>query len=875
MKRMLSILLSIAIFLCLLPVFQAAAEDPNAVSGIRLTLPGEMFDGTGMLLPAGRVADLNPVCETEGVLAEPVRWYCGGVPMDIPDSALQPFAHYRVLVRLQAEGDALFTSDTQADILDTIQPLQGISPDGKTAYVLSPSVMTACDHSGAEQRADLSGHWMECPRCYHSFDLTAHIWDEGAEHEEEVLYTCTVCGESKTEAAGKKQLYKAEINAMPAVLRESIPEPTLENEDEFRIVRYQWYKGGTSEEHQIDVGESFEEDSYYLSITVRVKNPGKNFISTNSYISSAGAWDEVSCTVDKDAGAITSMFSVSVYPATTANITLPAVQAGEDIADSLKACKVTSPKFTPGLTSVMVYENGEFLGLYAKTALGFSTWTGDKASFQPGKVYTLVGTASFNGWYTDFFNIFVENPDICAALDMEGGAESLGFRATYLCYDEPAITTVAVSGIETPVDGAVPTTRTLRCEDDSLYYAKLTAWQEMGEGVSVFEEGHTYQAIVTVIPQRGVQGLNTDTAAVLPVIVDGRIAEFLSAEADGSFLYGVSYPCAPAPHVHSWDEGEITIQPTDREKGEIRYTCTGCGETKTEVLPELTHKHDHQPTVTEPTCEEGGYTTYTCECGDSYIAEKTEALGCDYETVVVDPTCTEDGFSTRRCRRCGITVPIMIDFVDALGHDYVEGSCTRCGAKDESFHDCPAKDFLDIPAEDHWAHPGIDYCVENELMNGTGDGKFSPEGTLTRAQLVTILYRVENEPAVELKGTFSDVPADSWYSKAVEWAEANGIVNGIGGGKFAPEAVITREQIATILYRYEAFKNGAPKVEGDLKAFPDASNVSTFATTAMVWANENEIITGASVNNVTYLKPLDSATREQIATIIMRYLEAE
>jgi len=128
---------------------------------------------------------------------------------------------------------------------------------------------------------------------------------------------------------------------------------------------------------------------------------------------------------------------------------------------------------------------------------------------------------------------------------------------------------------------------------------------------------------------------------------------------------------------------------------------------------------------------------------------------------------------------------------------------------------------------------------------------------------------------VELKGTFSDVPADSWYSKAVEWAEANGIVNGIGGGKFAPEAVITREQIATILYRYEAFKNGAPKVEGDLKAFPDASNVSTFATTAMVWAIENEIITGASVNNVTYLNPLNSATREQIATIIMRYLEAK
>ncbi|MBE6932449.1 MAG: hypothetical protein E7464_03580, partial [Ruminococcaceae bacterium] len=223
-----------------------------------------------------------------------------------------------------------------------------------------------------------------------------------------------------------------------------------------------------------------------------------------------------------------------------------------------------------------------------------------------------------------------------------------------------------------------------------------------------------------------------------------------------------------------------------------------------------------------------------------------------YETVITQPTCVDKGYTTHICILCGES---YVDGETApLGHNYEGGKCTRCG-KDDPNPGCPGAIFSDMPAEDHWAHPGIDYCVENELMNGTGEGKFSPEGTLTRAQLVTILYRVENEPAVELKGTFSDVPADSWYSKAVEWAEANGIVNGIGGGKFAPEAVITREQIATILYRYEAFKNGAPKVEGDLKAFPDASNVSTFATTAMVWAIENEIITGASVNNVTYLNP--------------------
>ncbi|MBE6933417.1 MAG: S-layer protein, partial [Ruminococcaceae bacterium] len=87
--------------------------------------------------------------------------------------------------------------------------------------------------------------------------------------------------------------------------------------------------------------------------------------------------------------------------------------------------------------------------------------------------------------------------------------------------------------------------------------------------------------------------------------------------------------------------------------------------------------------------------------------------------------------------------------------------------------------------------------------------------------------------------------------------------------------VITREQIATILYRYEEFKNGAPAVEGDLKAFPDAANVSDFAATAMIWANQNGIINGVTVDNVAKLAPKASATREQIASIMMRYLEAE
>ncbi len=876
MKRYLSFLLCMAMLLCLLPAMSAAADDLQVISGVRLTLPGDLFDGSGKLLPTGSVTDLNPVSETPDVLAESVTWFCNGVPVEISDSALQSFASYRVFVRLQAEGEHCFTADTQVEILDTIQPLQGISPDGKAAYVLSPGIMTGCNHSSTELQSDVSGHWMECPHCYHSFDLSDHRWDDGEASDEEIIYTCTVCGTDKTEAAGKRLLHKASLHAAPPVLNESIPEPTLENDDEFRIVRYQWFKGGTRDEHKVNAGDTFSEGKYYLSITVRIKNPGQDYIGSNSYISTAGAWKETSCTVDADAGAITSIFSVPVYPTTTANVTLPTVSAGADIADALKACQVTSPKVSPSLTSVMVYENGEYVGLYAKTSLGFSTWIGEDAAFQPGKVYTLIGTASFDDCYTDSAHIFVENPDICEALDTEGGAEALGFRATYLCPKESDITSVVVSGVKNPVADTAPAEIKLDCEAPTLYDAKISAWYDNEKEVSIFEEGRTYQAIIAVTPKQNVDGLNQDSAPLLPVIVNGQLAEFVAAGDHGSFLYRADFLCDPNPNPHShtyeevitaptcekggyttytcncgdsyrdsetaalghaWDEGRTTIPPTEYEAGEMTYTCTRCDETQTKELPKLDHKHSYQSVVTDPTCEEGGYTTYTCECGDSYQDSETEALG----------------------------------------HDYSEGLCTRCGKEDPNApcsggEGCPGHSFADMPPVANWAHDGIDYCVDNGLMNGIGGNKFNPSGTLTRAELVTILYRVEGTPKAEYKGTFKDVAEGQWYTDAIEWAAANKIVNGVGNGtNFDPSGLISREQIATILYRY----SNSPTVEGDLTAFPDHTTISSYAATAMIWANQNGIINGTSSNGVALLAPKASATREQIASIMMRYLTDE
>lgn len=176
--------------------------------------------------------------------------------------------------------------------------------------------------------------------------------------------------------------------------------------------------------------------------------------------------------------------------------------------------------------------------------------------------------------------------------------------------------------------------------------------------------------------------------------------------------------------------------------------------------------------------------------------------------------------------------------------------------------------FTDVHTGD-WFYDAVEYAYENGMMDGIGNNLFSPNGTTTRAMIVTILHRLENQPASG-SSTFTDVPAGQWYTNAVAWAAANGIVDGYGDGRFGPNDTITREQMAAILYRYAQFKGYDVSNTGNLSGYTDAAQVSEWARTAMGWANAQGLITG---NTATTLNPTGSATRAEVATILMRFVE--
>ena len=342
---------------------------------------------------------------------------------------------------------------------------------------------------------------------------------------------------------------------------------------------------------------------------------------------------------------------------------------------------------------------------------------------------------------------------------------------------------------------------------------------------------------------------------------------------------------------HDWSETTVIKKPTCTENGKQGKVCTRCGvKIDEEVIPKLGHDWSDEWTVrTEPTCTEPGLQFSKCTRCDAERTEGIRALGHDYAVTVVGETCTAQGYTLHKCSRCGDE--FRDNYKDALGHDWDEGAvtkepthdeegvlthtCKRCGEKyDERMMKLlsnTAEIFDDVSAND-WFVNYVDYAYSYGLMNGTSDKTFAPNGTMTRAMLVTVLWRIEGKPASSVKSPFTDLTAD-WYVDAVSWAYENEIVKGMSETKFDPNGALTREQIAAIIYRYSSFKGNDVSKTTDITKYPDYKSVSSWAVANMRWAVAEGLISGSRENGKDYLAPQAKATRAQVAAILMRYLE--
>ena len=349
-------------------------------------------------------------------------------------------------------------------------------------------------------------------------------------------------------------------------------------------------------------------------------------------------------------------------------------------------------------------------------------------------------------------------------------------------------------------------------------------------------------------------------------------------------------------HTHTHDYKSTVTKPTCTEKGYTTHTCS-CGnsykDSYKDALGHLyifgkcircgekedsseTHKHDYKSRVVEPTCTEGGYTLWECECGKSYETLHTKALGHEYKDglcircgakdpnahthkyveTVTKPTCTEKGYTTYTCSICGDSY--KGSYTDALGHSYVGGVCTRCNAKDPDYK--PVVRFIDVPSDAFYAN-AVKWAVENEITTGVGNNRFDPNGQCTRGQVVTFLWRAAGKPTVSANVSFSDVQPGAFYYEAVKWAVANGITTGIGGNRFAPNDSCTRGQVVTFLHRAENSPSAST-----VSSFTDVPS-DAFYYNAVNWAVENGITSGVGNNRFA---PNDTCTRGQVVTFLYR-----
>lgn len=364
---------------------------------------------------------------------------------------------------------------------------------------------------------------------------------------------------------------------------------------------------------------------------------------------------------------------------------------------------------------------------------------------------------------------------------------------------------------------------------------------------------------------------------------------------------------------HDLSRCDLRPAATCTQPGRAVGTCARCGVQIDEVIPAKGHDYSYAETSVAPTCTEPGHYKGTCPtCGKDYD-DVVPALGHDWGEWVtsIEPTVSTVGYRYHVCNRDGCGYREGEDIPKLHTHTWDAGVVTqkptvaRARRQDLYLHrlrsdqdgghprnrragdlqrrpGLPGYAFRDMPAPSIWSHAGLDYCIYHGYIAGTSATTVTPDGECTRAMIVSILYRVQGEPAkvngYELKKLappFDDVERGCWYTDAIWWAKLTGVVSGMSPSTFAPDDPITRAQLAVILYNYtQQFAPGSLTETGSLTGFPDAGSVPSWARTAMAWAVGNGLISGVGENGVSYLRPEGCATRAQVATILMNYDKA-
>ena len=327
-----------------------------------------------------------------------------------------------------------------------------------------------------------------------------------------------------------------------------------------------------------------------------------------------------------------------------------------------------------------------------------------------------------------------------------------------------------------------------------------------------------------------------------------------------------------------------TVQPSNATNQNVTWSSDKPDVATVDAAGKVTAVGAGTATITVTTADGNHTATCTVTVTRPYIPPANPNYRITVEatqggTVTADPTAAKAGTTVtltpvpHRGYQVG-TVAVTDRFGDAVAvTEQADGTYTFTMPNGQvtvtvTFAEAPLP-FHDV-TEGDWFYDAVRYAYENGLMDGVGDSLFAPNSDTTRAQLVTILYRLEGEPEVSGTSGFTDVAADTWYTDAVAWAAANGIVNGVSETEFAPGKDITREQLATILFRYAEAKGYDVSARADLSAYPDADQIQSYAAESVAWAVAEGLIQGFEDNT---LRPAGNATRAQIATILMRFCQ--